>query len=133
MTPWKLSFYSPQPGFRPIDDWYEDQRGIVQAEFDSAMDTFRSHGVWSEASGVRVLRGKYLGFYEIMFTFDIDDDEHSFGAIGKWKSDSNEFVVFNVCDRYSDGYSLCLDKALEYAQAWDRKDPQGDVYAYDLE
>jgi hypothetical protein len=137
MTPWKLSFYSPQPGIRPMRDWYELQNDEVRAEFDLGMDIFRSHKEWSDANGVRALTDKYSGLHEIMITFrtedEDDDDEQSFGAIGKWKADSNEFVIFNVCDRYSDGYFQCLDRALEFAQAWESNHPRGDVYAYDME
>ena len=104
MTPWKLCLYTPQPGVHPVRDWYEDQGDDVQAEFDSAMDIFAAHKEWAEANGVRALTGKYLGLHEFMITFDIDDDEHSFGAIGKWKPESNEFILFNVCNRYDDDY-----------------------------
>jgi hypothetical protein len=83
---------------------------------------------------VRPLEDKYLGLHEILVTVDLEDGEREFGVIGKYKKESRpEFVLFMVCDRFADEYFACLDKALEYAKAWELKDPGGDVYAYDLE
>jgi hypothetical protein len=128
MTPWKIFFYSPWPGLIPVFDWYRDQSNEeVKAEFDLRMGYFRAN----DDEGVRELKGKYLGFREIVITVHLADGQVEFGAIGKHKPDSNEFVLFVVCDRFSDTYFSCLNRALEFAKAWEGKDPKGDIYAYD--
>ena len=76
------------------------------------------------------LDGKYLGLHEIRITFEINDNQVEFGAIGAWRPDSCEFVLFMVCDRFADAYSSCLDNALKYKQAWEQKDPKGGVYEH---
>lgn len=130
MTPWKLYCYSPRPGVIPVLDWYQEQNDEgVKAEFDLRIGYFRAN----DDEGVRELKGKYLGLREIVITVDLEDGQVEFGVVGKHESDSNKFVLFIVCDRFSDTYSSSLDKALEFSIAWEGKDPKGGVYDYDLE
>ncbi len=130
MRPWKLSSYSPEPDVNPVRDWYEEQSEEIKAQFDVDIQFFRANDDWTEAFEVVALDGKYLGLHEILITVDLEDNEIQFGAVGAWRPDSCEFVLFLVCDRYNDSYFPCLDKALEYKQAWERKDPRGSVYEH---
>lgn len=132
MTLWKLSHYSPEPDVYPVRDWYDEQTDEIKAEFDTALQFFCKNDDWTEAYELKSLEGKYLGLHEIRITINIDDNEVEFGAIGAWRPDSCEFILFLVCDRFNDEYSPCLDKALKSKQAWERKDPKGGVHDYQL-
>ena len=133
MSPWKLYDYSPEPGRVPVAEWYAEQDEDVQAEFDVAMRFFRANFDPSDEFGIRALKGDYLGLHEIEFVADLADGEHRFGAIGKWRPDSNQFVLFTICNKYDDSYDPCRNKALEYSRAWERKDPKGEIHEHPLE
>ena len=77
------------------------------------------------------LRKSILASTRSAITVNLDDGQVEYDVIGKYKRDSNEFVLFVVCDKFSDTYVACLDRALEFAQAWETQDPKGSVYDYD--
>jgi hypothetical protein len=130
MKPWKLSIYAPEADWYPVRDWYDGQNAEVQAEFDADIQFFRANDNWSEAFDLIPLKKKYLGLYEIRTTFQDGEDELQFGTIGAFLPDSSEFVLFVVCNRYADEYFSCLDTALKYRQAWEKRDPKGAIYEY---
>jgi hypothetical protein len=132
MRPWKLSHYSPERDVYPVQDWYDDQIHEIKAAFDVGLGFFCANDDWTEAYELKALEGDYLGLHEIRVTTWSGDDQVEFGAIGAFRPDSCEFVLFLVCDRFNDGYPPCLDRALKYKQAWEQKDPKGGVYDYPI-
>jgi hypothetical protein len=132
MRPWKLSHYSPEQDVYPVRDWYDRQVDEIKAEFDTGLQYFCATENWLEAYELRALEGDYLGLHEIRITAQIGNDQVEFGAIGAWRPDSSEFTLFLVCDRFIDDYFPCLDRALKYKQAWEKKDKKGGVYDYSI-
>jgi hypothetical protein len=129
MTPWKLSIFSPEPDVYPVRDWYDEQADAVKAEFDVAIQYFRAD---AGTHGVVALKKKpYVGLHAISVTIQDGGDEVEFGVMGSFRPDSSEFVLFAVCNRYTEDYFSCMSLVLKYRQAWEDGDSKGGVDDYE--
>jgi len=128
MSIWRLMDYYPEPGLNPVRDWYEEQEEDVQAEFDFALRAFIANEDWTEASEVLALGGRYVGLYEVCIeVFSLDDRETHFRAIGAWRQDSRNFILFLVSELSEGQYEPPLERAFERKVAWE-KGKKGEIY-----
>jgi hypothetical protein len=121
MQAWRLFDYHPEPGNRPIEDWYQGQSEEVQAEFDMALLAFSAAGDWTDAAEITALEGTFLGLYQIHIDIPLPNgDELQYAVIGAWRPDSRNFVLFAVCEVEGHNYDPPLDIPLSCKQAWEK-------------
>jgi hypothetical protein len=132
MRLWKLSQYSPEQDVYPVQDWYDRQIDEIKAAFDVGLQLFCGTEDWTTAYELKALEGECLGLHEIRVITEVGDDQVEFGAIGAWRPDSSEFIMFLVCDRLIDDYFPCRLQALKYKREWERKAQGGGVYEYPI-
>jgi hypothetical protein len=122
---WRLMDYCPELGVNLVRGWYEEQDDEVQAEFDLALSLFCAN---TDASDITALNGRYVGLYEICVdVFLPNDSERQFRAIGAWRRDSRDFVLFCVSEKSEGRYEPPLEIALTYKVAWE-KNGRGKIY-----
>lgn len=131
MQGWRLYDYHPEPGVRPIEDWYQGQSGEVQAEFDEALANFSAADSSAGAVEVTALKGRFLGLYKIRIDVPLPNGDHlQYAVIGAWYPESPNFILFAVCEVEGKKYDPPLDVALAYKQAWEQR--KGEIHEHDF-
>jgi hypothetical protein len=127
MLHWKFKDYRPKGVRCQIEEWYEEQDGDIQGEFDLALLVLAENEEWSETTDCVALAGDYLGLYELVIDVTLEDKFVAVRVIGIWRPDSPNFIMLVCAEKDTSNYVPLLKKALEYKEAWEQR-REGEIY-----
>jgi hypothetical protein len=127
---WRFMEYLPASGINPVRSWYDEQEEEIQAEFDFALHAQTQDRDWEDSPAVTALQGPYLGLMEICVDMEIDDEGRQFRAVGSFRPDNRDFVLFLVTVERGEEPDPLLGMALAYKTAWEMGDGELDEHRF---